>query len=59
MEQPRERPARVGSEAAKQLAQREGCSLRDACLRLGRPSRPVVLSGATAVDLFNLEFGAR
>jgi hypothetical protein len=49
----------VQARAAKQLAQREGRSLRDAYLRLGRPSRPVVLSGATAVDLFNLEFSVR
>ena len=49
----------VQARAAKQLAQREGRSLRDAYLRLGRPSRPVVLNGATAVDLFNLEFDER
>ena len=49
----------VQARAAKQLAQRQACSLRDAYRRLGRPSRPVVLSGATAVDLFNLEFSAR
>ena len=49
----------VQARAAKQLAQREGHSLRDAYLRLGRPSHPTVLSGATAVDLFNLEFNVR
>jgi hypothetical protein len=49
----------VQARAAKQLAQREGRSLRDAYLRLGRPCNPVVLSEATAVDLFNLEFSAR
>ncbi len=49
----------VQARAAKQLAQREGHSLRDAYLRLGRPSHPAVVSGATAVDLFNLEFNVR
>lgn len=49
----------VQARAAKQLAQREGRSLRDAYLSLGRPNRPVVLDEATAVDLFNLEFSAR
>lgn len=49
----------VQARAAKHLAQREGRSLRDAYLRLGRPGHPVVLSEATAVDLFNLEFGVR
>ena len=49
----------VQARAAKQLAHREGRSLRDAYLRLGRPNRPVVLDEATAVDLFNLEFSAR
>lgn len=49
----------VQARAAKRLAQSEGCSLRDAYLRLGRPNRPVVLNEATAVDLFNLEFSAR
>ena len=49
----------VQARAAKHLAQREGRSLRDAYLRLGRPDRPVVLSEATAVDLFNLEFSVR
>ena len=46
----------VQARAAKQLAKREGLSLRDAYLRLGRPGPPVVVSGVTAVDLFNLEF---
>ena len=45
----------VQARAAKRLAQQEGRSLRDAYLRLGRPSRPVVLSEATAVDLFNVK----
>lgn len=49
----------VQARAAKHLAQKEGRSLRDAYLRLGRPGRPVVLSEATAVDLFNLEFSVR
>ena len=49
----------VQARAAKQLAQREGYSLRDSYRRLGRPSLPVVVSGATAVDLFNLEFSVR
>ena len=46
----------VQARAAKQLAKREGLSLRDAYLWLGRPGSPVVVSGVTAVDLFNLEF---
>ena len=49
----------VQARAAKRVAQREGHSLRDAYLKLGRPNRPVVLSRATAVDLFNLEFSVR
>jgi len=49
----------VQARAAKRLAQQEGRSLRDAYVRLGRPSRPVVLSEATAVDLFNLKFSVR
>lgn len=49
----------VQARAAKQLAQRDGSSLRDAYLKLGRPNRPVVVNEATAVDLFNLKFSAR
>lgn len=49
----------VQARAAKHLAESEGRSLREAYLRLGRPDRPVVLSEATAVDLFNLEFSVR
>ena len=56
---PKEMRFAVQARTAKHLAQREGRSLRDACLRLGRPGRPAVLSEATAVDLFNLEFSVR
>lgn len=56
---PKEMQFAVQARAAKQLAHHEGRSLRDAYLRLGRPSRPVVMDEATAVDLFNLEFDAR
>ena len=56
---PKEMLFAVQARAAKHLAQKEGRSLRDAYLRLGRPDRPVVLSEATAVDLFNLEFSVR
>lgn len=48
----------VQARAAKQVATREGLSLRDAYLRLGRPGEPLVLSTSTAVDVFNLEFSA-
>ena len=48
----------VQARAAKQVATREGLSLRDAYLRLGRPGEPLVLSASTAVDVFNLEFSA-
>lgn len=56
---PKEMRFAVQARAAKHLAQSEGLSLQDAYRRLGRPSRPVVLNEATAVDLFNLEFSVR
>ena len=46
----------VQARAAKQLAKRQGLSLRDAYRKLGRPDLPVVVNGMTTVDLFNLEF---
>ena len=46
----------VQARAAKHLAIREHLSLREAYIVLGRPGRPVVVNGDTAVDLFNLEF---
>ena len=49
----------VQARAAKQLAQSDGSSLRDAYLKLGRPNRPVVVNEATVVDLFNLKFSVR
>ena len=49
----------IQARAAKQLAKRKRLSLRDAYIRLGRPSCPVVVSGGTAVDLFNLQFSKR
>lgn len=49
----------VQARAAKHLADRQRLSLRDAYLRLGRPGYPAVVSEATAVDLFNLEFAKR
>ena len=49
----------VQARAVKQLAKRKRLSLREAYICLGRPSRPVVVSGDTAVDLFNLEFSER
>ena len=48
----------VQARAAKQLARNERLSLREAYMRLGRPGPPLVLSGATAVDVFNLSFSA-
>ncbi len=49
----------VQARAANQLAKRKRLSLREAYIRLGRPSGPVVVSGGTAVDLFNLQFSER
>lgn len=46
----------VQARTAKQLAKRQGLSLRDAYRELGRPDLPVVVNGMTTVDLFNLEF---
>ena len=53
---PKEMRFAVQARAAKHLANREHLSLREAYIRLGRPGRPVVVNGDTAVDLFNLEF---
>jgi hypothetical protein len=48
----------VQARAAKQLARAGRLSLRDAYVGLGRPGLPLVVSSATAVDVFNLEFSA-
>ena len=49
----------VQARAAKQVAISKRLSLREAYIFLGRSSLPVVVSGGTAVDLFNLQFSER
>ena len=58
-EMPKRMRFAVQARAAKRVAQRDGSSLRDAYLKLGRPNRPEVVNEATSVDLFNLKFSVK